>query len=148
MGVSWKKAVLSSPRSSRPGDTKATDAMATETETVKQIRDEYQYGFSNPDEAEAYFFKSGRGISHEVVEAIAEHKKEPAWMRKFRHKSLDYFLARPLPMWGGDLTQIDFENIYYYIRPTEKQANSWEDLPADIKDTWDKLGIPEAEKKY
>ncbi|HEY6605067.1 MAG TPA: Fe-S cluster assembly protein SufB, partial [Gaiellaceae bacterium] len=122
--------------------------MPTETEVVKQIREDYRYGFSNPDEAEAYFYKSGRGISHEVVEAIAEHKKEPAWMRKFRHKSLDYFLARPLPMWGGDLTQIDFENIYYYIRPTEKQADSWEDLPADIKDTWDKLGIPEAEKKY
>src|ERR687887_212369 len=69
-------------------------------------------------------------------------------MRKFRHKSLDYFLARPLPMWGGDLTQIDFENIYYYIKPTEKQASSWEELPPDIKDTWDKLGIPEAEKKY
>jgi len=119
-----------------------------ETETVKQIREDYRYGFSNQDEAEAYFYKSVRGISHEVVEAIAEHKKEPAWMRKFRHKSLDYFFARPLPMWGGDLTQIDFENIYYYIRPTEKQADSWEDLPADIKDTWDKLGIPEAEKKY
>src|SRR6476646_1973897 len=122
--------------------------MATETETVKQIREEYKYGFSNPDEAEAYFFKSGRGLSHEVVEAIAEHKKEPDWMRKFRHKSLDYFLARPLPQWGGNLNQIDFENIYYYIRPTEKQADRWEDLPADILDTWDKLGIPEAEKKY
>src|SRR5438045_2896929 len=122
--------------------------MATETETVKQIREEYKYGFSNPDEAKDYFFKSGRGISHEVVEAIAEHKAEPDWMRKFRPKSLDYFLARPLPMWGGDLTHIDFENIYYYIKPTEKQASSWEDLPADIKDTWDKLGIPEAEKKY
>jgi len=69
-------------------------------------------------------------------------------MRKFRHKSLDYFLARPLPTWGGNLGEIDFDNIYYYIRPTEKQAQSWEDLPADIKDTWDKLGIPEAEKKY
>src|SRR5207249_506038 len=65
-----------------------------------------------------------------------------------RHKSLDYFLARPMPSWGADLSGIDFENIYYYIRPTEKQAESWEDLPADIKDTWDKLGIPEAEKKY
>src|ERR1044071_9851477 len=69
-------------------------------------------------------------------------------MRKFRHKSLDYFLARPLPQWGGNLNEIDFDNIFYYIRPTEKQASSWEDLPADIKDTWDKLGIPEAEKKY
>src|SRR5881394_880114 len=120
----------------------------TETEVVGQIREEYKYGFSNPDEAKDYFYKSGRGVSHEVVEAIAEHKKEPDWMRKFRHKSLDYFLARPLPMWGGDLTQIDFENIYYYIRPTEKQAERWEDLPAEILDTWDKLGIPEAEKKY
>src|SRR5207247_1837305 len=122
--------------------------MATETETVQQIREEYKYGFSNPDEAKDYFFKSGRGISHEVVEAIAEHKNEPDWMRKFRHKSLDYFLARPLPQWGGNLNDIDFENIYYYIRPTEKQAERWEDLPAEILDTWDKLGIPEAEKKY
>src|SRR5919197_2623518 len=122
--------------------------MPTETETVKQIRDEYQYGFSNPDEAEAYFFKSPKGLSHETVEAISSHKNEPVWMRKFRHKSLDYFLARPLPLWGGDLTQIDFENIYYYIKPTEKQASSWDELPPDIKDTWDKLGIPEAEKKY
>src|SRR6201993_1506665 len=120
----------------------------TETDVVKGIRSEYKYGFSNPDEAKDYFFKSGRGLSHELVEAIAEHKQEPDWMRKFRHRSLDYFLARPLPMWGGDLTGIDFENIYYYIKPTEKQAQSWEDLPADIKDTWDKLGIPEAEKKY
>jgi Fe-S cluster assembly protein SufB len=69
-------------------------------------------------------------------------------MRKFRHKSLEYFLARPLPEWGGDVSRIDFDNIYYYIRPTENQANSWEDLPPDIKDTWDRLGIPEAEKNY
>src|ERR1700758_339322 len=122
----------------------------TELEIVQQIGADYvtKYGFSNPDEAKDYFFKSGRGISHEVVEAIAEHKNEPEWMRKFHHQSLDYFLARPLPRWGGDLTGIDFENIYYYIKPTEKQAESWEDLPAEIKDTWDKLGIPEAEKKY
>src|ERR671922_441309 len=123
--------------------------MATpETDVVKQIREEYQYGFASPDEAEAYFYKSPKGLSHETVEAISQHKNEPDWMRKFRHKSLDYFLARPLPMWGGDLTHIDFDNIYYYIKPTEKQASSWEELPPDIKDTWDKLGIPEAEKKY
>ena len=121
---------------------------SSETEIVRGIRDEYQFGFKNSDEAENYFFKSGRGISHEVVEAIAEHKQEPDWMRKFRHKSLDYFLARPLPTWGGNVAEIDFDNIYYYIKPTEKQAQNWEDLPADILDTWDKLGIPEAEKKY
>ena len=119
-----------------------------ETDVVREIRSDYKYGFSNPDAAKDYFFKSGRGISHEVVEAISEHKAEPEWMRQFRHKSLDYFFARPMPNWGADLSGIDFENIYYYIKPTEKQADSWEDLPADIKDTWDKLGIPEAEKKY
>ncbi|HET7353195.1 MAG TPA: Fe-S cluster assembly protein SufB [Gaiellaceae bacterium] len=125
-------------------------AVRTETEIVEGIGSDYavKYGFSNSDEAGDYFFKSGRGISHEVVEAIAEHKNEPAWMRKVRHRALDYFFARPLPTWGGDLSGIDFDNIYYYIKPTENQAESWEDLPADIKDTWDKLGIPEAEKKY
>jgi Fe-S cluster assembly protein SufB len=69
-------------------------------------------------------------------------------MRERRLKALEYFRARPLPQWGGNLNEIDFENMYYYIRPTEKQATSWEDLPADIKNTWDRLGIPEAEKKY
>ena len=97
----------------------------TETEIVQGIGSDYErkYGFSNPDEAKDYFFKSGRGISHEVVEAIAEHKNEPDWMRKVRHQALDYFLARPLPGWGGDVSGIDFDNIYYYIRPTEKQAD-------------------------
>src|SRR5438552_10298016 len=123
-------------------------AVTPETEVVRGIRSEYKYGFSNPDEAEDYFFKSGRGLNHEIVEAISAHKNEPDWMRKFRHKSLDYFLARPLPTWGGNVGDIDFENIFYYISPTEKQAEKWEDLPAEILDTWNKLGIPEAEKKY
>jgi Fe-S cluster assembly protein SufB len=119
-----------------------------ENEIIREIGADYQYGFSNSDEAANYFFKSGRGLSHELVEAIAEHKGEPAWMREFRHKSLDYFYARPMPNWGADLSGIDFDNIFYYIKPTEKQVDKWEDLPADILDTWDKLGIPEAEKKY
>jgi Fe-S cluster assembly protein SufB len=120
--------------------------MATsETQVVAEIGKEYRYGFHDP---ENYFFKSQRGLTPEVVEAISSHKDEPDWMRKFRLKSLEYFRARPLPQWGGNLNDIDFENIFYYIRPTEKQAKSWEDLPSDIKDTWDKLGIPEAEKKY
>jgi Fe-S cluster assembly protein SufB len=120
---------------------------ATETEIVQGIGSDYEikYGFHAD---ENYFFKSGRGLSHELVDAISSHKNEPAWMRKFRHRSLEYFFARPMPKWGGDLSGIDFDNIFYYIKPTEKQANSWEDLPSEIKDTWDKLGIPEAEKKY
>src|ERR1051326_4594581 len=119
----------------------------TETEDVQGIGSDYaiKYGFSVTED---YFFKSGRGLSHELVDAISSHKNEPEWMRKFRHRSLDYFYARPMPTWGGDMSGIDFDNIYYYIKPTENQADSWEDLPADIKDTWDKLGIPEAEKKY
>src|SRR3954452_14173509 len=122
----------------------------TETEIVQGIGGDYaeKYGFSNPDEAKDYFFKSGRGLSHDLVDAISAHKKEPEWMRKVRHDALDAFLRRPLPTWGGDVSGIDFDNIYYYIKPTEKQADKWEDLPADIKDTWDKLGIPEAEKKH
>src|SRR5438876_3965664 len=122
---------------------------STETEIVQGIGSDYEikYGFRAD---ENYFFKSGRGLSHELVDAISSHKNEPDWMRKFRHRSLDYFLARPVPLWAADgrLTDIDFENIFYYIKLTENQADSWEDLPADIKDTWDKLGIPEAEKKY
>src|SRR5437870_3174692 len=114
----------------------------SESEIIREIRDEYAYGFSVKED---YFFKSGRGLSHELVGAISEHKSEPEWMRKFRHKSLDYFLARPMPGWGADLSGIDFDNIYYYIKPTEKQASSWEELPSEIKDTWDRLGIPEAE---
>src|SRR6188474_3372188 len=120
--------------------------MATsETQVVRELGNEYAYGFHDPEE---YFFKSGRGLSPEVVAMISEHKNEPDWMRQRRLKALEYFRARPLPEWGGKLDEIDFENMYYYIRPTEKQANSWEDLPADIKNTWDRLGIPEAEKKY
>jgi Fe-S cluster assembly protein SufB len=120
-------------------------AATPETEVVAGIGNDYKYGFR--DEVE-YVFKSERGLSREVVEAISDHKDEPDWMRKFRLKSLEYFQARPLPVWGGDLTQIDFDNIYYYIKPTEKQAQSWEDLPPDIKNTWDRLGIPEAERKF
>src|ERR1700710_1869518 len=120
---------------------------ASGVEVVQGIGSDYaiKYGFSVDED---YFFKSGRGVSHELVDAISSHKNEPDWMRKFRHKSLDYFYARPMPEWGGNLGEIDFDNIYYYIKPTENQADSWDDLPADIKDTWDKLGIPEAEKKY
>src|SRR6476659_2690286 len=100
----------------------------SETDSIRDIRSDYEHGFSVKED---YFFKSGRGLSHELVEAISEHKSEPDWMRKFRHKSLDYFLARPMPSWGADLSGIDFENIYYYTKPTEKQVDKWEDLPAE-----------------
>jgi len=117
----------------------------SETEVVAGIGNDYKYGFHDPEIA---VFKSRRGLSAEIVAEISAHKSEPEWMRKFRLKSLEYFQARPMPTWGGNLSDIDFDNIFYYLKPTEKQAESWEDLPPDIKNTWDRLGIPEAEKKY
>ena len=118
--------------------------MSTETEVGVQL-DEYKWGFSKP---ENYVFKARKGLSHEIVEEISEMKGEPQWMRDFRHKSLDPFLKRPMPTWGGDLCGIDFDNIYYYIKPTQEAGKTWDDLPAEIKDTFDQLGIPEAERKY
>jgi Fe-S cluster assembly protein SufB len=104
-----------------------------------------KYGFSK---AENYVFKSRKGLSHEIVEEISQMKGEPQWMRDFRHKSLDLFLKRPMPTWGADLSAIDFDDIYYYIKPTQQAGQSWDDLPAEIKDTFEQLGIPEAERKY
>ncbi len=104
----------------------------------------YKFGWHDPVHS---VFTPKKGLSHEVVEEISRMKDEPEWMRTYRHKALDYFYRRPMPQWGGNLGEIDFDNIYYFLRATEKQAASWEDLPADIKNTYDRLGIPEAEKQ-
>jgi Fe-S cluster assembly protein SufB len=115
--------------------------------TVGLELDEYdtKYGFSK---AENYVFKARKGLSHEIVEEISQMKGEQQWMRDFRHKSLDSFLKRPMPTWGADLSSIDFDNIYYYIKPTQEAGKTWDDLPVEIKDTFEQLGIPEAERKY
>jgi Fe-S cluster assembly protein SufB len=117
----------------------------TQAEHLQELSKGYRFGWSDPDHS---VFKPKRGLSEAVVEEISSMKSEPDWMRKYRLKSLKHFQKRPMPWWGADLSDIDFDNIYYFIRSTEKQAQSWEDLPEDIKGTWDKLGIPEAEKKY
>ena len=111
----------------------------------KQIGDTYKYGFAKP--TRDYVFKSRPGLSARVVEQISDYKSEPTWMREFRLKALVIFESKPTPTWGGNLGEIDFDSIYYYLRPTEKQERRWEDVPADIKDTFDRLGIPEAERK-
>jgi len=118
--------------------------MTTETDVGLEL-DQYKWGFSQP---ENYVFKSRKGLSHEIVEEISQLKGEPQWMRDFRHKSLDIFYSKPMPTWGGDLSGIDFDDIFYYIKPTEQAGATWDDLPAEIKDTFEKLGIPEAERKY
>ncbi len=109
------------------------------------VPSDYQYGFHDTED---YVFKSKRGLSREIVEEISERKGEPDWMRQFRLKSLAIFLRKPLPTWGGDLREIDFDNIYYYIKPSEKQGKEWDEVPEYIKNTFDKLGIPEAERKF
>jgi Fe-S cluster assembly protein SufB len=106
---------------------------------------EYKYGFH--DEVTSVF-RTRRGLDEDVVREISAHKGEPEWMTEFRVKSYRHFVEREMPQWGADLSVIDFENIYYYLKPVEEQARSWEDLPPGMKETWDKLGIPEAEKKY
>jgi Fe-S cluster assembly protein SufB len=105
----------------------------------------YKYGFHMPENE---VFRAQRGLSREVVVAISERKGEPTWMRDFRLRALEIFYRKSLPTWGGDLTGINFDDIYYYIKPTENQGRTWEDVPEDIKNTFERLGIPEAERKY
>ncbi|HEY8306030.1 MAG TPA: Fe-S cluster assembly protein SufB [Lapillicoccus sp.] len=104
----------------------------------------YEYGWADSDTAGA---TAKRGLSEDTVRDISSRKSEPQWMLDLRLKSLRLFGKKPMPAWGSDLTGIDFQNIKYFVKSTEKQATSWEDLPADIKNTYDRLGIPEAEKQ-
>ncbi len=106
---------------------------------------DYKFGFSMP---ENNIFKARKGLDQKIVEAISVLKKEPDWMREFRLKAYTAFTKIKMPDWGGDLTKIKFDDIYYYIKPTEKQVNSWKDLPKEIKDTYDRIGVPEAEKNF
>jgi Fe-S cluster assembly protein SufB len=107
--------------------------------------DEYKYGFRND---ENYVFKSRKGLDHEIVDEISWMKGEPDWMRALRHKSLDIFYSKPVPTWGANLSRLDYDDIYYYIKPVEEQGRSWDEVPDDIKRTFDRLGIPEAERKF
>lgn len=107
--------------------------------------DEYKYGFSDRDVS---VYRSGRGLTKEVVEDISHHKNEPQWMLDHRLKALDIFYSKPMPQWGGDLSDLDFDEIQYYVKPSEESAKSWDEVPDEIKETFDKLGIPEAEQKY
>src|SRR5919202_4209642 len=103
----------------------------------------YEYGWADADIAGA---SAQRGLSAAVVRDISAKKNEPEWMLQRRLRALSIFEKKPMPNWGSDLSGIDFDNIKYFVRSTEKQAATWDDLPPDIKNTYDKLGIPEAEK--
>ncbi len=114
-------------------------------ETVAELGlDEYKYDFVTEDKP---IFKSKKGLSEEVVRQISAHKEEPEWMLEFRLKALEIYESKPMPTWGGDLTQLNLDEIYFYVRPQDRMERSWDDVPQEIKDTFEKLGIPEAERK-
>lgn len=114
---------------------------------VYDTKNEYidKYGFSV---AENYEFKARPGLDHEVIDQICDHKGEPDWMREFRHRALDIFLKKPMLNWGADLSELDFDEMYYYIKPKTNHARTWDDVSDDVKETFDRLGIPEAEQKF
>jgi Fe-S cluster assembly protein SufB len=117
-----------------------------EKEQAVYDRDYSRYAFSYPTDKYKYVLKPG--LSREVIEEISAIKNEPKWMREFRLKAYEIFLKKPMPTWGGDLSQINFDTITYYATPTDKGARSWEDVPEEVKKTFDRLGIPEAERKF
>ena len=118
------------------------------TPAQQLVEKDYKYGFRDDIK---YSFKARKGIDHAVVEDISQMKSEPQWMRDFRHRALDIFLAKPMPPWANTelLGQINFDDIYYYLRASDiESGNKWEDVPEEIKRTFDRLGIPEAERKF
>ncbi|MEJ2858962.1 MULTISPECIES: Fe-S cluster assembly protein SufB [unclassified Saccharothrix] len=122
---------------------RTTTAPLSQEETLASIGN-YEFGWSDSDVAGA---SARRGLNEDVVRDISAKKNEPEWMLDFRLKALRLFDRKPMPTWGSDLSGIDFDNIKYFVRSTEKQAATWEDLPDEIKNTYDRLGIPEAEKQ-
>ncbi len=120
----------------------ATDI--TSSKPVDDIGEINKYNFRTESEA---VFKARKGLDREIVGQISEMKGEPDWMREFRLRSLEIFESKPTPTWGGDVA-LDFQDIYYYLKPTTEQGKSWDDVPVEIKETFEKLGIPEAERKF
>jgi Fe-S cluster assembly protein SufB len=119
--------------------------VADERVQVSALKGEYQYGFHDPDQS---VFRAHKGLTPEIVAQISEIKGEPAWMRDKRLHGLEVFLQKPLPRWGGYLDDLNFEDIYYYVKPADREGRTWEDVPESIKNTFDRLGIPEAERKF
>ncbi len=118
--------------------------MSTDLANVDAVGEINKYDFRTESTA---VFKARKGIDAEIVAQISEMKNEPQWMRDFRLKSLEIFNSKPLPKWGGNLG-LDFQDIYYYLKPTNKQGKTWDEVPDEIKDTFEKLGIPQAERQY
>ena len=115
--------------------------------TSEELNMDYsKYDFK--DSTDMYVYTSKKGLSRGTIEEISKIKNEPEWMLNFRLRSYDIFMKKPMPVWGGDLSKINFQNIYYYTKASEKQSKSWDEVPESVRKTFDKLGIPEAEKKF
>ncbi len=115
------------------------------SQAAQSIKTDYPLGFHKP---EADTFRTPKGLSREVVTAISNHKHEPSWMLQQRLQALQMFEQKMMPTWGADLSAIDFDNMYYYVSPSDKKFREWADVPADIRDTYDKIGIPQAEQEF
>jgi Fe-S cluster assembly protein SufB len=126
----------------------ATPEVLAEKRELAGINADYKEKFGFHDPETGYAYKAPKGLSREVVESISEYKDEPQWMRDFRLKALQHFEDRPTPTWGGNLGQIDFDDIHYFVRASETNSRDWSEVPEDIKNTFDRLGIPEAERKF
>src|SRR5687767_11685884 len=126
----------------------ATPEAVAEQRDLATINADYKEKFGFHDSEAGYAYKAPKGLSREVVESISEYKQEPQWMREFRLKALDHFLSRPTPTWGGNLGQIDWDDIHYFVRASDRNSRDWSEVPEDIKNTFDRLGIPEAERKF
>jgi len=122
--------------------------LTEEESALKQLNRSYEDAYGFYDDDVVYNFKSQKGINEELVRQISAMKNEPAWMTDARVEAYHTFMAKPTPQWGGDLNQIDYDDIFYYVRATDKSEANWDDVPPEIKDTFDKLGIPEAEQKF
>jgi Fe-S cluster assembly protein SufB len=126
----------------------ATPEVLAEKRELAGLNADYKEKFGFHDSETGYAYKAPKGLTREVVETISDFKEEPEWMRDFRLKALEHFESRPTPKWGGDLDQIDFDDIHYFVRASEKNSRDWSEVPEDIKNTFDRLGIPEAERKF
>ena len=112
---------------------------------VAAMKSDYQFGFHDPDQS---VFRARKGLDKGIVAQMSEIKGEPGWMRDIRLNALEIFQQKPTPTWGGRVEDIDFDDIYYYVKPADREGRTWEDVPDNIKKTFDRLGIPEAERKF
>lgn len=117
----------------------------TERESLDSINTNYKYGFSDQED---YLYKSGLGLTPQLIVEMSRLKGEPEWMLEKRLQAYEVFLSKPMPTWGADLSGVHFDDIHYYVRPSEKAVTNWDEVPDKIKDTFDRLGVPEAERKH